>query len=53
MIWSAYKLKKSSNINLKGIVSLLVCFWSLPMTMDAVLATIVDGGQAMCQNLGQ
>ncbi len=50
--YGMYKLKKSSDINLIGVVSLFVCFWPLPMTMDAVLATIVDYGQAMCQNLG-
>jgi hypothetical protein len=28
-------------------VNLFVCFWLPPMRMDAVLATIVDGGQAI------
>ena len=39
----------SSNINLIGVISLFVCYWPLPLTMDAVLATIVAGGQAQFQ----
>ncbi len=29
------------------LVNLFVCFWLLSMTMDNVLATIVDGGRAI------
>jgi hypothetical protein len=40
------KLKlRHSNIYY-NVISLLLCFGHLPMTMDAVLATIVAGGQA-------
>jgi hypothetical protein len=36
----------SSNINLIGVISLLVCYWPPPTTMDAISATIVVGGRA-------
>jgi len=39
------KLTPSSNINLVGLISLFVCYWLPPTTMDAVLATIVAGGR--------
>ncbi len=50
--YGLYKLKKSLNINLICVISLFVRFLPLPTTMDAVSATIVDGGRAICQNLG-
>ena len=43
-------LMPSSNINLIGVISLFVCYWSPPTTMDAISATIVDDGRAICQN---
>jgi hypothetical protein len=36
----------SSNIKLEGFISLFISYWLPPMTMDAVLATIIAGGQA-------
>ena len=33
-------------INLIGVISLFVSYWPLPVTTDAVLATIVAGGRA-------
>jgi hypothetical protein len=40
------KLKlRQSNIYY-NVISLLLCFWRPPATMDAVLATIVAGGHA-------
>ncbi len=43
------KLMLSSSINLIGVLSLFICYWPPLMTMDAVLATIVAGGQAQFQ----
>ncbi len=44
--YGSLKLKlKHSNIY-NNVISLLLCFGHPPMTMDAVLATIVAGGQA-------
>ena len=40
----------SYNINLKGVISLFVYYWSSPTTMDAILATIVTGGPARFQS---
>jgi hypothetical protein len=40
------KLTLSSNINLIGAISLLVCYWPPPATMNAVSATIVAGRRA-------
>jgi hypothetical protein len=39
----------SFDINLMGVISLFVCYWLLPMTMDAILVTIVAGGRAQFQ----
>jgi hypothetical protein len=44
--YGPFKLMTSSNINLIGVISLCVCYWPAPTTMNAVLATIVAGGQA-------
>jgi hypothetical protein len=41
------KLTMSYHISHHYIFSLFVCFGRPPMTMDAVLATIVVGGRAM------
>jgi hypothetical protein len=36
-------------INLIVVISLFVSYWPPPLTMDAVLATIVAGGRARFQ----
>ncbi len=43
------KLKLRHSDIYYNVVSLLVCFGHLPMTVDAVLGTIVDGGRALIQ----
>ena len=43
------KLMSISNLNLIGVISLFICYWSPPTTMDAVSATIVAGGRARFQ----
>jgi hypothetical protein len=51
--WVAQKTRKRSILqvfdvrfdNLTGVISLCVCYWPSPTTMDASLATIVAGGQ--------
>jgi hypothetical protein len=40
------KLKLRHSDIYYNVISPLLCFWHPPMTMDAVLATIVAGGQA-------
>jgi hypothetical protein len=40
------KLKLSRSNIYNNVISLLLCFGLPPMTMDAVLATIVAGGRA-------
>jgi hypothetical protein len=40
------KLKLRHSDIYYDVLSLLLCFWHPPTTMDAVLATIVAGGQA-------
>ena len=47
--YGPFKLTKSSNINLIGVISLRVCYWPSPTTMDTVSATIVAGGRARFQ----
>jgi hypothetical protein len=44
--YGPFKLTPSYYINLIGVIGLFVSFWLPPPTMDAVLATIVAGGQA-------
>jgi hypothetical protein len=44
--YGPFKLTQSYNINLIGVISLFVCYWPLLTTVDAILATIVTGGQA-------
>ncbi len=41
-----FKLTPSYNNNLIGDISLFASYWPPPMTMEAVLATIVTGGRA-------
>jgi hypothetical protein len=36
-------------VNLVGVISLLLSYWPPPVRMDAVLVTIVAGGQARFQ----
>jgi hypothetical protein len=43
------KLTPSSNTKLEGFINLFISYWPLPMTMDAVLVTIVAGGRARIQ----
>jgi hypothetical protein len=45
MLWSVKTKIRHSNIHY-NVISLLLCFGHPPMTMDAVLATIVAGRQA-------
>ena len=49
MLWSI-KLTTSCNINLIGLISLFIWYWLLPVTMDAISATIVAGGWAQFKN---
>ena len=44
--YGLFKLTPSHNNNLKGVISLFVCYWPLSMIMDAVLATTVANGWA-------
>jgi hypothetical protein len=46
---SHYKLKHRHSHIYYNVISLSVYYWLPPMTMDAVLATIVAGGQALIQ----
>ena len=48
-VMSIFKLTPSYKVNLIGVISLFICYWPSPMTMDAVSATIVAGGQAQFQ----
>jgi hypothetical protein len=43
MLWSI-KTNPTCNINPVGLISLLVCYWPPPATINTVLATIVAGG---------
>jgi hypothetical protein len=47
--YGPFKLTKSSIINLIGVISLSVCYWPSPTTMDTVSANIVAGGRARFQ----
>jgi hypothetical protein len=42
--YGPFKLTQSYDINLIGVISFFICYWPLPMTMDAISATIVAGG---------
>jgi hypothetical protein len=42
--YGSFKLTLSYDINLIGVISLIISYWPPPMTMDAVSATIVPGG---------
>ncbi len=44
--YSNYKLKTRRRLIHYNVISLIVYYWLLPMTMDAVLATIVANGRA-------
>ena len=46
---SHYKLKPRHSNIYYNVISLIVYYWLPPTTMDAVLATIVAGGQALIQ----
>ena len=45
-VYGLLKLKLGHSNIYYNVISLLLCFWHPPMTMDAVSATIVAGGQA-------
>jgi hypothetical protein len=45
--YSPYKLKRRHRVINQYIISLIMSYWLPPSTMDAVLATIVDGGWAI------
>jgi hypothetical protein len=45
-MYDPFNIMLSYDLNLLGVVSLFVCYWPLPMTIDAISATIVAGGQA-------
>ena len=47
--YGQYKVKPSYVINLIGVNNLLICLWCLPLMPYAVLATICNGGRAICQ----
>ena len=46
LCYGPFKLTPSYDIILIGVISLCISFWPPPPTMDAILATIVAGGQA-------
>jgi hypothetical protein len=45
-----FNIKLSRNIIVYHVISLFVLFGCPPLTMDAVLAIVVDGRRAICQN---
>jgi len=47
--YGSIKLMSSYDIDLIGVISLLIRYWLLPTTIDAVLATIVAGRSAQFQ----
>ena len=47
--YGPFKLTPSYDINLIGVISSFVSYWLRPVTMDAVLATIIASGQARIQ----
>ena len=40
-----FKLMLSYHINSNGVISLFICYWPSPMTIDTILATIVASGR--------
>ena len=47
--YGLHKLKPSYFVVVIDVISLSVCLWIPTLTMDAVSATIFDGGQVICR----
>ncbi len=48
ILCSSHLKPRHSNIYY-NVISLIIYYWLSPMTMDAVFATVVDGGRALIQ----